>query len=71
MTKQDLQHVVNLSGFYLKVHSAMLYGLITGPEVNAQKCEEWLEKGRNAGMYPDDNFIDPEFIGGPLPEVKK
>lgn len=62
MTKQELQHVVNLAGFYLMIHSARLYGLIQGgPEINTDQCQKYIDIGKAASIYPDKDFIDPEL----------
>lgn len=59
---EDIQHMVNLSWFYLKVDSCKQYGLLTGPKVNVERCIEVIAAGRKLKVEPDDQYIDPELL---------
>lgn len=58
----SIQEVVDMSNFYLKLHSAILYGLIEGELPNQERCLHYLELGKRHGVSPDDNFIPDEFL---------
>jgi len=51
-TREEWQAAVNAAEFYLLVHSAECYGLITGPEVDVARCEEILAAGKRMGIVP-------------------
>lgn len=57
----SLQEVVDMSNFYLKIYSAILYGLLTGPEVNADKCMHYIELGKKYSITPNENYFPPDF----------
>lgn len=58
----SLQEVVNISEFYLKVHSCILYGLIEGELPDQEKCLHYLEIGKRYGLTSDKDYIPPDFI---------
>jgi hypothetical protein len=43
---------VDAAQFFLLVHSAELYGLVTGPTVDAARCDEILARGKDRGFIP-------------------
>jgi hypothetical protein len=58
-TPAEWQEAVNQAHFWLLVDSARQYGLITGgPEVNLNRCEEILEKGKAQGIEPDPAGVE-------------
>lgn len=62
-TPQEWQLAVDLAEFYLLTDSAEQYGLVTGPKVNVQRCEDILARGRERGFRPRDHrTLCEEFI---------
>jgi len=62
-TREEWTHAVNLANFYLKLHSCIQYGLLTGgPKIKVERCQAILQKGIEQGITPDENYIDPELI---------
>lgn len=60
-TYMELQDLVNLSWFLIKLHSAILYGLMEGELPDVDRCNFYVEKGKRLGLEPDDNYL-PELI---------
>ena len=59
----DLQELVNISNFLLKVDSAKQYGLLEGgPVINPDKCIHYIEWGKRLNIFPDEDFIMPELF---------
>lgn len=59
-TPEEWQAAVNASNAFLHLHSCILYGLMTGPTINAERCEEILDRGLAMGIVPT---IEPaDFI---------
>lgn len=61
LPREELQYVVNCSEFWLGIHSAILYGLMDGVLPNADVCLQWIECGKQAGIFPEQGFIPPDF----------
>lgn len=52
-TRGGWQEAVDAANFLLLVHSARLYGLISGgPQIDVERCEEILRLGRDRGIVP-------------------
>lgn len=51
-TPQEWQAAVDSAELFLLIDSAKRYGLITGPKVNADRCDEILSRGRRLGYSP-------------------
>lgn len=52
-TAAEWQEAVDLAEFYLLLDSARAYGLATGgPEINPERCQEILKRGRGIGYRP-------------------
>lgn len=59
----ELQTIVNICNFLLKVDSARQYGLLEGgPDIDADKCIHYTEWGKRLKIYPDEDFIMPELF---------
>lgn len=57
--KAQWQEAVNLAKAALVVDSARQYGLITGgPEVNVDRCMDFLAVGKGRGFLPDEAEVD-------------
>jgi hypothetical protein len=53
LTQEEWQEAVDAAEFYLLLHSARQYGLVKGgPEVNLDRCDEMLKRGRERGIVP-------------------
>jgi hypothetical protein len=58
-TPAEWQEVVNMAEAMLLVDSARQYGLITGgPKVNAERCHQLLDDGREFGFRPKKADVD-------------
>lgn len=64
-TYLTLQEVMNISTFYLKIHSCILYGLLEGELPNAEKCLHYINMGKRHGLVADEDYCPIDFI---LPE---
>jgi hypothetical protein len=51
-SRAEWQEAVNAAEFCLMVDSCEQYGLITGPKINAERCQEILERGKTLGILP-------------------
>jgi hypothetical protein len=66
-TPAEWQEAVDLATFYLALDSARKYGFVTGgPEVNVERTELVLNRGRELGFVPSSDAIERclnAFIG--------
>lgn len=51
-TIAEWQEAVNAAALGLLIESVKLYGLITGPDYNVERCEEILSRGAARGIKP-------------------
>lgn len=58
----DIHQLANESNFWLKIHSSILYGLLTGPLPDFENNMRLLEKCKKLGAVPDENYISPLFL---------
>lgn len=49
-TEAEWEEAVAAAVWLIAVDAAEQYGLITGPTVNVERCEEIIEAGRERGM---------------------
>jgi hypothetical protein len=62
-TPEEWQEAVNGACVMLMVDSARQYGLVFGgPEVNVERCDELLARGKQLGVVPDENEALIQFI---------
>ena len=58
-TTAEWHEAVDLAEVHLLIHSARCYGLITGgPEVNVDRCQKILKKGRQLGIIPAADCVE-------------
>lgn len=58
-TKQEWQEAVELAEAWLQIESARAYGLISGgPQIDAERCQELLEKGAKRGFRPRGEAVE-------------
>lgn len=58
-TPEQWQEAIDLANFFLHLDAARQYGLIQGgPEVNIERCEEILERGRVLGIEPAPGSLE-------------
>lgn len=57
-TPEEWQAAVNASHAFLHIHSCVLYGLMTGPAINAERCEDILARGLAMGIKPTMEPVD-------------
>lgn len=56
--REEWQNAIDAAEALLHIHSARLYGLIKGgPEVNIERCEEILMRGRIKGIAPSSDAV--------------
>jgi hypothetical protein len=48
----EWQELVNCAEFFRVIYDCQLYGLVTGPKINAERCDEILEEGHRRGFVP-------------------
>jgi len=51
-TPEDWQLAVDAAAGMRMVADCMMYGLLTGPEINVGVCDEILARGRKRGITP-------------------
>lgn len=52
----EWQIAANLAEGALLFHSARCYGLVTGgPEINVERCKQFLAKAKDRGILPADD----------------
>ena len=63
--RSELQEAVDQAGFQLLVDSAVKYGLIEySDEVNVERCEEMLQRGKDQGLRPArSEILCQRYIG--------
>lgn len=61
--RDKLQDVVSSADFWLHIHSAILYGLMTGDaeSIDVDKCLRYVGLGKKHGVFPEKGYICPEF----------
>jgi hypothetical protein len=58
-TNAEWQDAVDLAEGYLALDSARKYGLLNGgPDVDVERCEELLAKGKARGITPAPDAIE-------------
>lgn len=57
-TDVEWQEAVDLAEVWLRIHSAVLYGLVTAPKIDVARCEELLERGRKRGVVPSADCVE-------------
>jgi hypothetical protein len=63
-TPAEWQEAVNLAEVMSRVHSARLYGLITGgPNIDVARCDQLLRQGSLRGYRPDPRAVDHIITG--------
>lgn len=61
-TPEEWQQAVNMASVMLLIESARQYGLVVGgPEVNADRCQQLLDKGERRGYRPLPNSLENWF----------
>lgn len=54
-TPKEWQEAVDSANFLLMLDSARMYGLVEGgPEIDEDRCEEILKRGKSLGYTPKD-----------------
>lgn len=51
-TPEQWQEAVNAANLWLMIDAARQYGLLTAPDVNVDRCEEVLARGKELGYTP-------------------
>lgn len=66
-TIQEWREAVNAAAFMRAIYDCQLYGLITGPQIDAARCDEILEEGERRGFKPEplSHLIDRCFARQP------
>lgn len=65
-TPTEWQEAVDAAEFYLLLHSAIAYGLVTGPKVDVDRCEELLRCGKAMGFRPlSHQQLIKKYLGCP------
>lgn len=66
-TPEEWQEAVNSAKLLLLIHDCILYGLIKGPTVNAERCEQILREGAQRGYLPlsTETLIEKAFKNVP------
>ncbi len=49
---EEWQDAVNVANKCRLIHDAFLYGIITDPRINVERCNELLEEGKRRGFTP-------------------
>ncbi len=64
-TPAEWQDTIDNASFLLLVNAAEAYGMITGPKVNAIRCDEILARGAHLGYHPAPRQrLIERFLGG-------
>lgn len=53
-TAGEWQSAVDSAALMRAIHDCYLYGLLTGPAINVDRCDELIERGRALGYTPRD-----------------
>jgi hypothetical protein len=51
-TRAEWQAAVDAAAFWLLIDDARLYGLVTGPVVDRERCFDLIARGRAFGVEP-------------------
>ena len=62
-TVAEWQEAVNGAHCMCAIHDAILYGLVTGPEIDAARCDWILDQGAKLGIVPGAGVLD-SFLRG-------
>ena len=62
-TPAEWQEAVDAAHCMRAVHDAILYGLVTGPEIDAARCDWILDQGAKLGFVPRSGVLG-EFVRG-------
>ncbi len=60
-TLDEWKDAMILAAAHLQIHAAIAYGFITGPEIDVDRCEDIIERGRQrAGLehWPPRHIVD-------------
>jgi hypothetical protein len=58
-TTAELQEAVDLADFYLHLHSAVLYGLVSySGKINVERCEEIMAMGKARSIFPRPGSLE-------------
>lgn len=58
-TPAEWQEAIDVAKFFLALDDARLYGLVRGgPEVDADRCVELLERGAAMGITPSPDAVE-------------
>jgi hypothetical protein len=58
-THEEWQNAVDAAEAFSVLHSARLYGLVTGgPEINIERCVEILEQGKQLDITPSPDAVE-------------
>lgn len=57
-TPAEWQEAVNAAHVMRMIADCEMYGLITGPEVNVERCDAILETGAKLGYHPDPGILE-------------
>jgi hypothetical protein len=63
-TPAEWQEAVNAAHVWRMIANCMMYGLVTGPEVNVGRCDELLEQGAHLGYRPEPGIFEKTFGAG-------
>lgn len=55
---EEWQDAVEEADFWIGLDAARSYGLMTGPEVNVERCEELLARGAALGYKPRPTSVE-------------
>jgi hypothetical protein len=64
-TPEEWQQAVDAAKFLRAFHDAKLFGLVTGPKINVDRCDDLLRRGRDRKVFPADldvlcrKFVQP------------
>lgn len=51
-TPEEWREAVDSAALMRAIYDCYLYGLLTGPKINVDRCDELLERGRALGYQP-------------------
>jgi hypothetical protein len=58
-TESEWQEAVDLADFYLHLHAAVAYGLVTYTgEINVERCQYILQYGRDRNITPHSDAVE-------------
>lgn len=51
-TPQEWQDAIDAAALMIAIHDCYIYGLLTGPKINLERCELLIRRARERGLRP-------------------